>query len=91
MREAALTDPTCAELWTDITNRRASNMRALAADLRAAGGLREDLTDEEVADVVWSMNAVEYWLLLVGERGWTPERFRSWIADAWIRLLLADS
>jgi AcrR family transcriptional regulator len=90
LRDAALTDPTCAELWTEIANRRVRNMRAMAADLRAAGGLRQDLTDEEVADVVWSMNAVEYWLLLVRERGWTPDRFRRWIADAWIRLLLAD-
>jgi hypothetical protein len=26
--------------------------------------------------------------LLVGERGWTPERFGTWLADAWIRFLL---
>ena len=90
LRDAALTDPDCAELWQEIAHRRARNMRAMAADLRAAGGLREDLTDDDVADVVWSMNAVEYWLLLVRERGWTPDRFRSWIADAWIRLLLAE-
>lgn len=90
LRDAALTDADCAALWTEISQRRARNMRAMAADLRAAGGLRDDLTDEEVADVVWSMNAVEYWLLLVRERGWTPDRFRRWIADAWIRVLLAD-
>jgi hypothetical protein len=63
-------------------------MRDFAADLRATGELRPDLTDDDVADVVWSMNAVEYWVLLVHERGWTPDRFRRWLADAWIRLLL---
>jgi hypothetical protein len=41
-----------------------------------------------VADVIWSMNAAEYWLLLVGQRGWTPERFGDWLVDAWKRLLL---
>jgi hypothetical protein len=57
----------------------------------AGGGvdlLRPDLSDDEVADIVWSMNAAEYRALLVGERGWTPERFGSWLADAWVRILL---
>ncbi|MDQ4095966.1 MAG: hypothetical protein M3174_07170 [Actinomycetota bacterium] len=49
-----------------------------AADLRRTGQLRDDLPDDEVADIVWSMNAPEYWLLLVNERGWTPQRFREW-------------
>jgi hypothetical protein len=35
------------------------------------------------------MNAAEYRALLVGERGWTAERFGSWLADAWTRLLLS--
>jgi hypothetical protein len=35
------------------------------------------------------MNAVEYRALLVDERGWSPERFGAWLADAWTRALLA--
>jgi hypothetical protein len=66
-------------------------MRDFAAGLRATGELRPDLTDDEVADVVWSMNGVEYWVLLVRERGWTADRFRLWLTDAWIRLLLESS
>ena len=46
-----------------------ANMRLFAADLRATGELRADLTDDEVADVVWSMNAAEYRALLVGGAG----------------------
>lgn len=88
LRDAALTDEACARLWTEISERRAGNMREFAADLRATGQLRAGLTDDHVADVVWSMNAVEFWLLLVGQRGWTPQRFRDWLADAWNRLLL---
>jgi AcrR family transcriptional regulator len=88
LRDAALHDPTSAELWAEIAHRRARNMRGFAADLRATGELRADLTHDEVADIVWSMNAVEYWVLLVHERGWTADRFRAWLADAWVRLLL---
>lgn len=63
-------------------------MRAVAAGLRATGDLREDLTNDEVADIIWSMNAAEYWDLLVRQRAWTPTQFADWLTDAWTRLLL---
>lgn len=88
LREAALTDESCRTLWTNIGDRRAHNMREFAADLRLTGELREDLDNSQVADIIWSMNAAEYWVLLVEERGWTPDRFRDWICEAWRRLLL---
>ena len=89
LAEAAASDPDCAALRAEISARRAANMRLFAADLRATGELRGDLTDDEVGDIVWSLNSAEYWALLVGERGWSPERFAAWLTDAWIRLLLA--
>lgn len=88
LRDAASTDPDCAALWTEISERRATNMHRLAADLRTKGGLRSDLTDDRVADIIWSMNSSEYWVLLVRERSWTADEFAAWLADAWSRLLL---
>lgn len=89
LRDAALTDEHCRALWERIGLRRAANMRQFAASLRSTGQLRPDLTDEQVADVIWSMNAAEYWDLLVTQRGWSPAQFRDWIVDAWSRWLLA--
>jgi AcrR family transcriptional regulator len=88
LRDAATTDNDCAALWAEIAQRRAANMRTFAADLRATGQLRDDLTDDQVADIIWSMNAAEYWDLLVRERTWTPDQFTDWLTDAWTRLLL---
>lgn len=88
LRDAAITDSSCADLWTEIAQRRARNMRLLVADLRRTGQLRGDLTDDQIADIIWSMNSAEYWDLLVGRRSWTPAQFQGWLADAWIRLLL---
>ncbi len=88
LRDAATSDADCAALWAEIAQRRAANMRRFAADLRSTGGLRGDLTDDQVADIIWSMNAAEYWHLLVRERGWTPNQFAEWLTDAWTRLLL---
>jgi len=64
-------------------------MLEFAADLRTTGELRPDFDDAAIADAIWSMNSPEYWLLLVDERGWTPDRFRAWVSDSWRRLLLA--
>jgi AcrR family transcriptional regulator len=88
LRDAAATDPDCAALWTEIARRRATNMRTFAADLRSTGQMRDDLTDDQIADIIWSMNAAEYWVLLVRERAWTPDQFTEWLIDAWTRLLL---
>ncbi|MFW0784750.1 helix-turn-helix domain-containing protein [Gordonia sp. CPCC 206044] len=88
LREAAAVDPDLRELWDEITLRRATNMRALAADLASGGQLRADLGVDEVADVIWTMNSSEYYAMLVFDREWQPERFTSWLHDAWCRLLL---
>ena len=88
IRDAAATDPDSAALWAEINGRRAANMRNLAADLRATGELRPDLSDDDVADIIWSMNGAEYWVLMVGDRGWSHQRFGEFLADAWARLLL---
>ena len=87
LREASSTDQDCRELWTTISSRRAANMRDFVADLRVTGELRDDLSDEDMADIVWSMNGPEHWALLVHERGWTTERFGTWLADVWTRSL----
>ena len=87
LRDAAATDADSAALWSEISNRRARNMRMFAADLRATGELRPDLSDDEIADIVWSMNGPEYWALLVVDRGWEPERFGTFLVDLWTRLL----
>jgi AcrR family transcriptional regulator len=88
LRDAASTDRECAALWAEIAERRSSNVRLFAADLRSTGGLRDDLSVDQIADAVWSMSSAEYWMLLVDERGWTPAAFSAWLDDAWTRLLL---
>jgi AcrR family transcriptional regulator len=89
LRDAAGADGESAALWKEISDRRAQNMRRFAAELRGTGELRADLTDDDVADIVWSMNGSEYWVLLVGDRGWSRQRFAAYLIDAWSRLLLA--
>jgi len=91
LRDAAATDAESAALWAEISGRRAANMRLFAADLRGTGDLRPDLSDDDVADLVWSMNGPEYWNLLVTDRGWPPDRFAALLVDVWTRYLFVPT
>ena len=88
LQEAATTDAGLRELWNEIADRRARNMKLLAKDLAETGNLRRDLSIDMVADILWTMNSPEYFLLLVEGRGWEPAKFEEWLKDAWRRLLL---
>lgn len=88
LREAGSTDPACRRVSASIDERRASNMRRMAVGLRETGELRDDITDDDVADLLWSMNSPMYFRMLV-ERGWTGGRYADLIADVWTRTLLA--
>jgi AcrR family transcriptional regulator len=88
LRDAASTDVDARTVWEDVGRRRAANMRTLAAELRAAGGLRDDLSIDEAADTLWATNSSELYVLLTGERGWSSDQFTRWLTDAWHRLLL---
>jgi AcrR family transcriptional regulator len=88
LQGAASLDPQLAALWGNISQRRAKNMRFFAGDLAATGRLRQDLSVAKAADIIWSMNSPEFYLLLVEQRGWSSHEFEDWLADAWIQLLL---
>ena len=86
IQQAAPAEPELAALWRQIADRRAANMRLFAADLATVASLRVDPGD--AADIVWATNAPELYQLLVGQRGWSPERYEQFLADTWRRLLL---
>ena len=90
LRDASATEPDAKQVWREISDRRAANMRKLVADVEAAGGLRAGLSVDEAADVIWATNSSEVYVLLTVEREWSPDRYERWLADTWCRLLLPD-
>jgi AcrR family transcriptional regulator len=90
VRDAASTEPEAAAVWQEISDRRASNMRRMVAELRDAAGdrFRHELSIEDAADTVWATNSPELYVMLTRERGWTPDRYERWLAATWKRLLL---
>jgi AcrR family transcriptional regulator len=90
LRDASRADPEAGRIWSEISDRRAANMRRLADDLLSTGQIRSGLTLEQVADLVWVTNSPDVYQLLVQDRGWTSEHYQAWLADAWRRLLLTN-
>ncbi len=91
LRDAATTDDEARQVWREISDRRARNMRHLVRDLGPAGTLRVGLSIDEAADVVWATASAELFVLLTQERGWTLEAYERWLADTWTLHLLAPA
>jgi AcrR family transcriptional regulator len=89
LRDAASTEPEAQEVWQEISERRATNMRRLVAALGDAA-LRPGLSVDDAADVVWATASSELFVLLTEERGWTLDRYEQFLIDTWHRLLLED-
>jgi AcrR family transcriptional regulator len=90
LRVAGASDPDCARAWNTLVTRRWDNMLHLAAELRSTGEVREHLTDEEIADLLWATNAEELWSGL-RQRRWTPQRYEQLLITMWTAALLAPS
>jgi AcrR family transcriptional regulator len=91
IRSAASVDPDGAALWNLIQSDFYENQRTLVKAIDGRGGLRADLDRTQATDILWTLNHPDVWLLLVGQRGWTPEQFESWFADASCEQLLGRS
>jgi AcrR family transcriptional regulator len=91
LAEAAAADPELAQVARQLEDERHAGMGRFARELADRGVLRSDLTIDEARDVLWTLNSHTLHDMLVGQCGWTPERYRDWLADTLTRTLLRDS
>src|SRR5262249_36659848 len=75
IRGAAPLDADIAALWRRIGAEYHANQRAIVAGLHAKGALRPELDVDLGADILWTINHPTTWVLLVQERGWSPEQY----------------
>jgi hypothetical protein len=52
--------------------------------------VRPQLDVAAATDRLWTLNHPDLWHLLVGDRGWSPEQYEAWCADAACTQLLAQ-
>lgn len=91
IRDAAASgDPDMAALLLDVDDARYRRMLHNARQVLARKFLRADLTEEEVADVMFACTSAELYENLVLKRGWSVERYGRFIARTLAANLLPE-
>ncbi len=82
IRDAAMTGDTgMAALLQEVDEARHSRMLRNARHLLDRGFLREDVSAEQAADVMFACTTPELFETLVTKRGWTAEQFGTFVAS----------
>jgi hypothetical protein len=76
---AAGSDPAAAELLGELRRQRDRGQGRIARSIARAGALQRGLRERDAADLIHALMSPEVYRLLVGDRGWTPERYEQWL------------
>jgi len=88
IRGAAAVDSDIAALRGENEAYRYRNMRQLVAWLAAKGPLRDGLSEDDAAAIVWAMTSPEVHGKLRVARGWSAGRYTAWLKESLTRILL---
>ena len=89
LRTASGADLKVAREWKRWQERHLAAVGAVAQSLAKRQALRRDLDVASATDILYAIGGPETFRQLVRERGWTPERYERWLAEAGRRLLLS--
>jgi len=86
---AAAGDPDLRRHIATTDAERLTGAEGWAQQLAALGALRPGLTVDRASDIIWAINSVQTWDLLVRRRGWNTREYAAWLGDALADVLLA--
>ncbi len=86
VQSAAGAEPAAGAMLEEMGRQRLVGMGVMAAAAAATGQLA--VSEEECRDVVWSTTDGLLWHRLVHERGWSQDRFATWLGRLWVALLV---
>lgn len=90
MRTAATIEPEISRLWNSDADPRFTVYATAARALVAKPDARAGLSAEQATDEMFALLSPELYLLLVRDRGWSPERWEEWARELLRTQLLAD-
>jgi AcrR family transcriptional regulator len=90
VRGAASADPEVRPVWQKIQDERRIGAAHVVSDTATKHRLRAQIDEDRAADIVWILNDVGLYHLLVNGRGWSNERYRDWVAASLRHELLGD-
>jgi AcrR family transcriptional regulator len=86
VQAAAGAEPAAAAMLEEMGRQRLAGITVMAGEAAKTGQLA--VSEEECRDVIWSMTDGTLWHRLVNERGWTNERFATWLGELWVERLV---
>lgn len=90
LAEAAAVEPELASVWEELEESRLRGMARFAEHLAEAGALRDGVTVDEARDVLWTINSHAVYRMLVTDRRWSAQRYRTWLAGTLACALLSS-
>lgn len=75
---ASATDPEIAAEWTSDPDPRYVVQRAAAEELVRKPGMLAGVAADRAADLLYALLSPELYLVLVRDRGWTPDAWEEW-------------
>jgi AcrR family transcriptional regulator len=90
VRAAAEAEPELASLLREVDEQRLARMKQNARVLAQRGFLRDGVSVDAAAEVMWAYTSPELYDLLVVRRRWTPAKLGEFAAEALAAALLRD-
>lgn len=87
MEQAVSVDPGLEEMRTRLLGRMREGCAAVITQL-GRESLRPGLSEEQAADVLFTVQAPYLYSMFTVDLGWSADRYEDWLADAVPRLLL---
>jgi AcrR family transcriptional regulator len=80
LADAARSDQDASTLLAEIARQRHEGQHRIARSLARSGGLRAGLRERDAGDIIHALASPEVYGLLVIDRGWSGERYETWLA-----------
>lgn len=84
-------DEELRELWETEQREGLAGAKFWVGVLAERGPLRAGMTRRVAVDVMWLLMTPDNYYRFVHQRGWSPRRYETWLADSITHLLLDDS
>jgi AcrR family transcriptional regulator len=91
LRSAAAAEPDSAALLKRIWSDFYENQREVVKALHKRKALKRGLGVDRAADILWTLNHPDVYVLLLNDRGWSEDMYERWLGDITSEQLLRKS
>jgi AcrR family transcriptional regulator len=88
LRSAASVDSEAAELLAVTNEQRLTGQSRVAKVLAQRHALADGIGESDAADLIYTLTSLDVHQILIGDRGWSVDRYERWLGDALCALLL---